>query len=69
MRHYRIYSLDDQGRISFAHETQCPDDLAALSEGEKLSDHGAVEVWEGSRLVARVKAENAPLNSKDHQCL
>ena len=41
----------------------------ALAEGERLSDKSAVEVWDGSRLVARVKPGNAALNAQDSYSL
>ena len=69
MRDYRIFLLDSQGHIYLSHEVQCRDDLAALAEGEKLSSKSAVEVWDESRLVARVKAKNMALNSEDRRSL
>ena len=69
MRRYRICALDEAGRVSHAHEFDCRDDLLALAEGERLSHANAVEVWEGSRLVARVKPGNAPLNAQDARSL
>lgn len=69
MQHYKLYSLDARGRIAQAHDFECRDDLAALAEGEKeCADHN-VEIWQGSRLVARVKQGNAPLNTQDRRSL
>jgi VCBS repeat-containing protein len=69
MRNYRICSLDVQGHIFYAFELACRDDLDALAEGERLSDDSAVEVWDGSRLVARVKPGNASLTVQDSYSL
>ncbi len=69
MHRYRICSLDVQGQIFDAFELACRDDLDALAEGERLSDKSAVEVWDGSRLVARVKPGNAALNTQDSYSL
>jgi hypothetical protein len=69
MRNYRICSLDVQGHIFDAFELVCRDDLDALAEGERLSDKSAVEVWEGCRLVARVKPGNASLTAQDSYSL
>jgi hypothetical protein len=44
------------------------DDLNALAEAERLSETHIVEVWEGSRKVARVKKGNAALTPEDGQC-
>ncbi|MBA2587031.1 MAG: hypothetical protein H0U98_00230 [Alphaproteobacteria bacterium] len=69
MRRYRINCLDIAGQISRVHEVQCGDDLDALDEGEKACEENDVEVWDGSRLVARFKAGNAPLTVQDHHSL
>lgn len=69
MRNYRICSLDDVGRIFHAFELSCRDDLNALAEGERISEESAVEVWDGARLVARVKQGNAALNAQDSHSL
>ena len=69
MRRYRIYALDEAGRVARSHDFDCRDDLLALAEGERQSDANAVEVWEGARLVARVKPGNAPLDTQDSRSL
>jgi hypothetical protein len=45
------------------------DDLAALLEAERLSASHTIEVWEGNRLVAKVKKGNVPLSESDRQSL
>jgi hypothetical protein len=69
MTSYSIHSLDDQGRVALSHAIRCRDDLDALSEGERRSVRHAVEIFHGSRLVARVKRGNAPLNTEDSHSL
>jgi hypothetical protein len=69
MRHYRVYTLDPAGRIFLAQNVQCRDDLEALDWAEKAAGHDDLEVWDGSRLVARVKPEDAPLTAADHSSL
>ena len=69
MKRYRICSLDLEGHIRFAVELACRDDLHALSEGESVSAQHAVEIWDGARLVARVKAGNAALDAQDQYSL
>jgi len=58
MKQYRICCLDFDGDISLAFDLACHDDPAARTEGESVcEDGGVVEVWDGSRLVARVRSE------------
>jgi hypothetical protein len=45
------------------------DDLDALDEAERLCLYHDIEVWEGTRKVARVKKGNAPLVPEDRQSL
>lgn len=69
MRTYQINALDISGRILFAQPFRCRDDLEALTEGERCSRLHPVEIRDGSRLVARVKLGNSPLNSGDRRSL
>jgi hypothetical protein len=69
MHHYRFYSLDGDNRIVSARNMNCRDDLDALEAGEKASRLGSIEIWEGKRLVARIKQGNAPLDATDGACL
>ncbi len=70
MKNYKIYSLDKVGHIASAQDLDCVDDLDALDWAEKTASHGTgMEVWQGSRLVARVKARNAPLETADRYSL
>lgn len=69
MRIYRVNALDISDTIMFARKFKCRDDLDALAECERSSDHHATEVWDGDRFVARVKQGNASLNSRDSRSL
>lgn len=69
MRLYRLNALDIAGGILFVREHHCRDDLAALAEGERICTLHPVEVWEGPRLVARLKRGNAPLDTRDRTSL
>ena len=62
---YRIYQLDSDGRIALTRGISCPDDLAALAEAEYHCAGHPVEVRQGARLAARVKADNLPLSASD----
>lgn len=68
-RGYRVCVLDAQGHIVQSRSADCADDLAALAEAERDCPGHPVEVWQGTRLVARVKADNAPLTAVDRTCL
>lgn len=69
MKVYRICSLSSDGEILLSFQLACPDDLAALSEAETISEVRGSEVWEGQRLVARVKPGNAALATEDRYSL
>ena len=69
MKQYRVYSLDQAGRIALAQDVHCRDDLDALTWAENAVGREGLEIWEGARLVARVKPDNAPLNAGDRRSL
>ena len=57
MREYRAYIFGIDGhRFVWAKDfvTDHPDDAAALVAAKRLDDNHDIEVWEGSRLVARL---------------
>ena len=51
---YKIYIVDGKNRISFAYDFEGPDDLSALDKAYTFTHAHAVEVWQQTRLVARV---------------
>jgi hypothetical protein len=60
MRDYRVYGLDDAGRIKGAEILACRDDAAAVDRGtELLALYPKVEVWELARLVRELARRSA----------
>lgn len=55
MSGYKLYVLDSERRIKLAYDFHGADDAAALEESKKHSGEGAIEIWEKSRLVARIE--------------
>jgi hypothetical protein len=55
MRPYRIFFLGQDGHIKQPPEIiECPDDQTAIEKAKQLLDGRTVEIWESSRLVARL---------------
>jgi hypothetical protein len=53
---YRIYKLDGDGRFSTAEWIQADDDDTALEAAQSSAMQvSRFELWQGNRLVARVK--------------
>jgi len=69
MKQYRVYSLDKAGHIAQAQNVECRDDLDALEWAQAAAGRDGLEVWDGARLVARVKPHNSPLETGDRLCL
>jgi hypothetical protein len=69
MQHYKVYALDRAGHVALAQEVECRDDLDALARAEQLASRASLEVWQGTRFVARIKPDNAPLTSDDRTSL
>jgi hypothetical protein len=57
--HYRLYKLDDAGRVRLAYAFEAVSDSAALEEGRQAGTTDDVEVWQHDRLIARIKKEDA----------
>jgi hypothetical protein len=51
---YRLYVLDYGFQIIESHDFAARDDISALERGMFLSATNPVEIWEKSRLVARI---------------
>lgn len=49
---YRIYLLDEAGRISRARDVDCEDDAAAIATARLIASTQGVEIWQRTRLVA-----------------
>ena len=54
MLDYKIYVLDQDGRIFLVHDFKGSDDLSAFEESKRYSDVCGVEIWQQARLVARI---------------
>ena len=59
MAHYRLYSLEDGGRLGL------PEDLVAASDGEAVSKVRELkpsalqcEIWKGRRLVTSLRRQD-----------
>ena len=56
---YRLYCLDGVDKVSSAEWIEAEDDSAALDAAEGLRDGRKCELWQGSRLVARLELRGA----------
>jgi len=65
MRDYSFHCFDARGLVARSQKIACRDDLDALDEGVLRAAGSAVEIFQGARLVARVKPGNAPLDTTD----
>lgn len=54
MAGYRLYCLDGVNRVASAEWIEADDDEAAIEVARTRYDGSECEVWQGSRLVARV---------------
>lgn len=63
MTEYRFYLMDEKGRIAGPPmSARCEDDAAALTQAEELTRGCDVEIWNGNRRVAFVRADHRPLS-------
>jgi hypothetical protein len=54
---YRVYMIGPDDHIKEAENIECATDQEACAEAQRRLDrHPAAEVWEGRRLVARIRA-------------
>jgi hypothetical protein len=57
MPDYRIYSITQDNHIASRPVTiVCDDDTTAVQQSQKLLDRNDVQLWQGRRLVTRLKA-------------
>jgi len=68
MKQFELRFLDKLDVVILMRAYTAGDDLAALSEAEKLSLTHTIEVWEGTRKVARVQKGNRALTHNDRVC-
>jgi len=55
MREYRAYPISNDGHFMHPTVIPCADDQEAITEAKKLLNGRTIEVWAGSRLVARLE--------------
>jgi hypothetical protein len=67
--HYRLYLLDDDGRIVDVVEQPCVHDLDALEKARSLAEGRDIEIRAGARKVGRVKTGDAPLDARNSSSL
>jgi hypothetical protein len=61
MPDYRVYLITEDNHIASAPiKIACDDDLMAVRQSQKLLDHHDIQLWEGRRLVTRIKATLLP---------
>ncbi len=61
MASYRIYLLDDNGRIAYGRDADCDSDAEACSAACEMLKAGAkAEVWQSTRRVGRVSMPLVP---------
>jgi hypothetical protein len=55
---YRIYSITQDNHIASRPVTiVCDDDTTAVQQSQKLLDRNDIQLWQGRRLVTRLKAK------------
>ena len=54
MSEYKLYCIGSDGRVAMRHDYSARDDLASLERAKELCGEYEIEVWHGSRFVARV---------------
>ncbi|MGI8526707.1 MAG: hypothetical protein ACR2K5_11120 [Pseudolabrys sp.] len=56
MPEYRIYQIKSGHIAAAAVVIDCASDEAAIAKGEQMVDGRDLEIWDGGRLVARMKS-------------
>lgn len=51
---YRLYLLDAHGRIAQRIDLDPEEELAALAEASRLAGDKSAELWNGTKLIARL---------------
>jgi len=54
---YRLYGLDGVDRVASGEWFEADDDDAAVDVAKQMMDGHDCELWQGSRLVARIRRE------------
>ena len=64
--HYRIYILNRRFQVLKGINLQAADDVSALEQGIALSKANIVEVWQESRLIARIGLGGEAIPDRAH---
>ena len=54
MPEYRLYCLNDQGKITKSHEITASSDAEAVAKAKAMDLPERCELWEHSRMVAKL---------------
>lgn len=61
MPHYRVYALTDEDKIAGpSQELTCDDDHEAVRQATRWLNGHDLEVWQGKRVVTRLKSVDRP---------
>jgi hypothetical protein len=55
MANYRAYQIGPDGHIQLGIDLECADDAEAIEAARKLVGELAVELWQDTRMVARLE--------------
>jgi hypothetical protein len=59
MRHYRIYTVGQDGHFAGAADVVCADDQEAIRKAQQAVNGNAVELWEAGRFIVRFPSDDA----------
>lgn len=61
MAEYKLYCLDQKGRIARRHDLEAPDDASAANAARAQFPDVTCELWCGTRKVALIPAGGEPV--------
>jgi hypothetical protein len=65
VRLYRVYTLGEDGRVAGPpHLIECDDDSAAMREAQRILNDRVLEIWNLTRLVAKLEPLRRRLHSE-----
>lgn len=59
MASYRLYGLDGVSKVASGEWVEAGTDQEAIEAARKMFDDGHCEIWQGSRLVARLERRDS----------
>ena len=59
MASYRLYGLDGVSKVASGEWVEAGSDQEAIEAARKMFDDGHCEIWQGSRLVARLERRDS----------